>query len=405
MARLDELARFSAEPGALTRLYLSAEHKAAARCVQGWMQEAGMAARIDPVGNVVGRYEGQRPGLSALLLGSHIDTVRNAGKYDGSFGVIAAIEAVARLQERHERLPFALEVIAFGEEEGVRFPVALTTARAVAGTLDTAVLDARDENGISVREALEEFGCNPLEVAKAARRPADVLAYVELHIEQGPVLENEGLPIGVVTAIAAASRFTGEVVGVAGHAGTVPMTLRRDALAASAEMILAIERIGRSAPDLVATVGRIEAIPGAVNVVPGGARFTLDVRAPSEAARDAGVARIERDLQSIAESRSVSVTLVRSYDEAAARCAPWLVDQLAAAVERNDIAPLRLPSGAGHDGLAMVALCPIGMLFVRCAGGISHNPAEAITSEDADIAVHVLIDMLEHFAPPGGAAH
>ncbi len=404
MARLDELARFSAEPGVLTRLYLSTEHKTAALRVQAWMQEAGMDAEIDAAGNVVGRYEGQRPGLPAMLLGSHIDTVRNAGKYDGCFGVVAAIEAVAHLRQARERLPFAIEVIAFGEEEGARFPVALTTSRAVAGTLDAAALDALDTDGVSIREALQQFGCNPSGMASVARRRSDVLAYVELHIEQGPVLEAEDLPVGVVTAIAAAARFMGEVTGIAGHAGTVPMALRRDALAAAAEMILAVERVGRSTEHLVATVGRIEAIPGAVNVVPGGARFTLDVRGPSEAVRDAGVAHIERELKSIAGRRDVSVQLSHSYEEPAAICAPWLVDQLAAAVERNGIAPRRLPSGAGHDGLAMISLCPIGMLFVRCAGGISHNPAEAITSEDAEIAIRVLIDFLRHFASPGGSA-
>ncbi len=405
IARLNELARFSAESGAMTRLYLSTEHKAATLQVQMWMQEAGMTARIDAVGNVVGRYEGREQGLPALLLGSHIDTVRNAGKYDGCLGVVAAIQAVTELRAAGERLPFAIEVIAFGDEEGVRFPVTLTGSRALAGTLDVAALDAEDADRISVREALQQFGCNPFEIPSVPRRKEDVLGYVELHIEQGPVLEAEGLPVGVVTAIAGASRLTVEVAGMAGHAGTVPMALRQDALAAAAEMILAIERVGQSTEDLVATVGRIEAHPGAVNVVPGGAGFTIDIRSPSDAVRGAAIVGVEQELKAIAKRRKVGVKLARSYAEEAATCAPWLVEQLSAAVERSGIEPRRLPSGAGHDGLAMVALCPIGMLFVRCAGGISHNPAEAITAEDADIAVRVLIDFLRHLAPPSAAIH
>ncbi|MBV8456993.1 MAG: allantoate amidohydrolase [Acetobacteraceae bacterium] len=404
MARLDELARFSAEPGALTRLYLSTEHKAAALQVQAWMHEAGMAAHIDPVGNVVGRYEGREPGLPALLLGSHIDTVRNAGKYDGCFGVMAAIQAVTALYAEGERLPFAVEVIAFGDEEGVRFPVTLTGSRAIAGTLNAAALDAKDTNGISIREALQQFGSNPFEIPSVSRRQAEVLGYVELHIEQGPVLEAEGLPVGVVTAIAGASRLMAEVAGTAGHSGTVPMVLRHDALAAAAEMILAVEQVGRSTEDLVATVGRVEAIPGAVNVIPGRTRFTIDVRCPSDAVRTAAIARIQRELEAIAVGRGVGLRLARSYDEAAATCAAWLIDQLSAAVARSGIKPRRLPSGAGHDGLAMVALCPTGMLFVRCAGGISHDPAEAMTNDDADIAVRVLIDFLRHFTPAHATA-
>jgi allantoate deiminase len=399
MARLDALAEFTETPGRLTRLYLTPEHKAAALQVRVWMEEAGMSARMDAVGNIVGRYEGEQPNAPALLVGSHIDTVRDAGKYDGNLGVLAAIQAVAELHARRVRLPCAIEVLAFGDEEGVRFPVTLTGSRTVAGVLDAAALDAEDADRVSVREALQRFGCNPFEIPDVPRRKEDVLGYVELHIEQGPVLEAEDLPVGVVTAIAGASRFTVDVAGVAGHAGTVPMGLRKDALAAAAEMVLAVERAGRETPDLVATVGRIEALPGAVNVIPAGAKFTIDVRSPSDAVRDGAVAGLREKLSGIAGHRGVAVRLERTYDEAAATCAPWLVEQLEAAVTRCGIRPLRLPSGAGHDGLAMAALCPIGMLFVRCEGGISHNPAESITAEDADVAVRVLLDFLRHVHP------
>jgi len=395
--RLDDLAEFSSEKSALTRLYLSPEHKAAALQTMAWMSEAGMKSIIDAVGNVVGRYDGKVPELPALLLGSHIDTVRNAGKYDGNLGVLTAIAAVAELNRTGERLPFAIEVIAFGDEEGVRFPVALTGSRAVAGTLDPAALDAEDRDGISVREALQHFGCNPFDIPAVPRRRQDVLGYVEIHIEQGPVLEAEDLPVGVVTAINGASRFEIEVDGQAGHAGTVPMGLRKDALAAAAEMILAVERRGAATPRLVATVGRIEAQPGAANVIPDKACFSIDIRAPADTDRTAAIGDLEREFRAIASRRTVGVKLKRTYDELAATCEPWLVEQLGAAVTRLGIRTLRLPSGAGHDGLAMVALCPIGMLFVRCKSGISHNPAESIMVEDADVAVRVLLDFLRHF--------
>jgi hydantoinase/carbamoylase family amidase len=399
MRRLDQLAEFTDVPGELTRLYLSTAHKAAALQVQAWMGEAGMLAAIDAVGNVVGRYEGERPGLPALLLGSHIDTVRNAGKYDGNLGVIAAIEAVAELHRQQRRLPFAIEVLGFGDEEGVRFPVTLTGSRTIAGTLDAAALDAEDADRISIREALQQFGCNPFQIPDIPRRREDVLGYVEVHIEQGPVLEAEDLPVGIVTAIAGASRFTVNVTGVAGHAGTVPMRLRQDAGAAAAEMILAVERTAIETADLVATVGRVEVMPGAVNVIPSAARFTIDIRSPSDQVRSDAITRLRHEMEAVAARRSVELSMIRSYDAAAATCARSVMEQLEAAVSRAGIRPLRLPSGAGHDGLAMISLCPIGMLFVRCKGGISHNPAESSTVEDVDAAVSVLVDFLSHFEP------
>jgi allantoate deiminase len=399
MRRLDELAEFSSEKNALTRLYLSPEYKAAALQIMAWMSEAGMETMIDAVGNVVGRYAGKVPEQPALLMGSHIDTVRNAGKYDGNLGVLVAIAAVAELHRAGERLPFAIEVIAFGNEEGVRFPVALTGSCMVAGTLDPAALDAEDRDGISVREALQHFGCNPFDIPAIPRRREDVIGYVEIHIEQGPVLETEDLPVGVVTAINGASRFEIEVKGHAGHAGTVPMGLRKDALAAAAEMILAVERRAAATPDLVATVGRIEAQPGAVNVIPDTACFTIDIRAPADPDRMAAIGDIEREFRAIAVRRGVGVDMKPTYQEDAATCEPWLLKQLEAAVARAGIRTLRLASGAGHDGLAISALCPIGMLFVRCKGGISHNPAESITVEDADVALRVTLDFLRNLQP------
>lgn len=399
MRRLDELSRFSSEPGALTRLFLTSEHKAAAMRVAAWMREAGMTAGLDAAGNVAGRYEARVPDAPALLLGSHIDTVRDAGKYDGNFGVAAAIEAVAALHARGERLPFAVEVIAFGDEEGVRFPVTLTGSRAVAGTVDPEVLDARDAEGITLREALRRFGCDPDALPRVARRRGGVLGYVELHIEQGPVLEAEDLPVGVVSAISGASRFAAEVEGVAGHAGTVPMRLRHDAVTAMAEMVLAVERTAVETRDLVATVGWVEASPGAVNVIPARARFTIDLRSPDDGVRADAAGRLRRELDAIAARRGAGLTLSTHYDAPALTCDPALAAALERSVARLGVRPQHLPSGAGHDGLAMAALCPVAMLFVRCAGGVSHNPAEAITGADADIAVRVLVDFLQTLNP------
>src|SRR6478672_5734411 len=257
LQRCDELARHSELAGGLTRIFLSPEHRAAAALVLGWMREAGMSAGLDDIGNAVGRYEGERAGLPCVMLGSHLDTVRDAGRYDGMLGVITAIECVAALEGR--RLPFAIEVVGFGDEEGVRFGSTLLGSRAVAGTFDTTLLDRRGNDDITLREALAAFGLDPSRVGEAAHRSGDVLAYVELHIEQGPVLEAEGLPVGVVTAINGGYRFNVEVTGMAGHAGTVPMALRRDALAAAAECVLAIEAVAAGSPDVVGTVGRIEA--------------------------------------------------------------------------------------------------------------------------------------------------
>jgi len=400
MARLDELGRISDEAHALTRLYLSPAHKAAVGLVGGWMEQAGMRVHLDDAATLVGRWEGDAgPVAPTLLLGSHIDTVRDAGKYDGNLGVVAAIAAVDSLREAGAQLPFAIEVLAFGDEEGARFPVTLTGSRAVAGTFDPRTLDAFDRDDVTLADALRAFGCDPARIPAVARRPGETLGYVELHIEQGPVLEVEGLPVGVVSAINGASRFEVRVGGQAGHAGTVPMSLRRDALAAAAEMIVAVDAKARSVPELVATVGVIQGRPGAANVIPGEASFTIDIRHPDDAVRRAAIGELDWQLHAIADRRLVSVALRRTYDAAAAVCAPALVARLEAAVVRQGLRPRRLPSGAGHDGLAMRALCPIAMLFVRCKGGISHNPAESITREDAGVALDVLVDFLRDLDP------
>ena len=398
-AKVDGWAAYSEDEETLTRVFLSPQHKSCAQAVMSAMRAAGMSARIDAVGNVVGRYEGETEGAKTLITGSHIDTVRDAGAYDGNLGVALPIACIAELDARGQRLPYAVEVIAFGDEEGVRFATTLSGSRTIAGTFDPAVLSVTDAAGTTMRDALVAFGCDPDAIAGEARRRDSVAGFVEVHIEQGPVLEAEGLAVGTVTAINGAGRFAITVEGMAGHAGTVPMHLRRDALAGAAEMIAAIEGRAGGEEGLVATVGRLEVAPGAINVIPGKASFTLDIRAPQDALRHATISALEATLSAIARRRGLALRIERLYDEPAVACHPALMDRLDAAIQRQGIRPLRLPSGAGHDAMAMASLCPIAMLFVRCGGGISHNPLESITAEDAEAAARVFLDFLEHFDP------
>jgi allantoate deiminase len=399
LQRCEMLARHSELPGGLTRVFLSPEARAAGELVLGWMREAGMQARLDAIGNAVGRYEGGRPGLPCLMLGSHLDTVRDAGRYDGMLGVVTAIECVHALHSEKTKLPFAIEVVGFGDEEGVRFGTTLLGSRAIAGTLDPKILETQDAQGTSIAAALRDFGLDPDRVSGVARKKGEVLAYAELHIEQGPVLEAEELPIGVVTAINGFSRLRATLRGEAGHAGTVPMSLRRDALAAAAECVLALERIAREHAELVGTVGRIEAKPGAINVIPGEVHFTVDVRAPQDALRNQAVAAVKVEIGRIARERKLVHAIESLQELGSSTCAPWLMRQLERAVEAQGLRVRRLPSGAGHDGMAIKAIADIAMLFVRCRGGISHNPAESITEEDAAIGARVFFAFIGGFQP------
>ena len=399
MARLDALARCSdGGEDVLTRLYLSPAHAEAIGLLRGWMQAAGLTTRLDAAATLVGRLDGP-PGGKTLLIGSHIDTVRDGGRYDGNLGVLCGLAALDRLRREGTRLPFAVEMLAFGDEEGVRFPVTMTGSRACAGTLDIAdQLAAQDQEGIPLHTALRAFGCDPGRLADAAYRPDQVTGYIEVHIEQGPVLEAAGLALGVVTAINAASRFSVEVTGMAGHAGTVPMAGRRDALAAAAEMVVAVRGVALAHPGVTATVGRIEARPGAVNVIPGWAGFSLDVRAPDDGLRDQGIAEIRAAWNRLAAAHGVMLAVHPGFSAQAAPCTPDLMHRLEAAARTLELPTMRLTSGAGHDAMSMAALCPMAMLFVRCLGGISHNPAESIIEADARHAVDVLVQVMRDLA-------
>ena len=398
LERCESLAQHSELPGGLTRVFLSPQARAATDKVLGWMREAGMQAKLDAIGNAGGRYEGNRPGLPCLMLGSHLDTVRDAGKYDGMLGVISAIECVSFLNSKNKRLPFAIEVLGFGDEEGVRFGTTLLGSRAVAGTFDLAALKAKDPQGKTMADALREFGLDPEGIPTIARRQGDVLAYAELHIEQGPVLESEGLPVGVVTAINGFSRLRVTLRGAAGHAGTVPMNLRRDALAGAAECALAVERVAKSHAELVGTVGRFEVKPGAINVIPGEVMFTVDLRAPRDSLREQAVATIRAEIERVCKARQLRSEIENLQDFGVTSCAPRLIGQMERAVASQGFRVRRLPSGAGHDGMALGAITEICMLFVRCKLGISHSPLESITKEDADAGVKVLFEFIRSFS-------
>ncbi|TSJ61525.1 allantoate amidohydrolase [Starkeya sp. 3C] len=400
-AMIDELGAISASPDHLTRLFLTPEHRRAADIVARWMAEAGLAVSEDAMGTVRGHWHPAGRDAPRLLIGSHIDTVVNAGKYDGPMGVILGILAVQEMVRAGFRPPYGIDVLAFGDEEGTRFPTTLSASSAVAGVFPPASLAAVDAEGISLRDALVAYGKNPDEIPAAAYDPGKVIAYVEAHIEQGPVLEAEGEPLGVVTAIAGASRLSVTVTGEAGHAGTVPMRMRRDALLGASEMALAVERIAKADPHgMVATVGRMHVEPGSINVIPSRVVFTIDLRSSSDMSRREALTRFEREAHRIADQRHLGVVISAFHEVATVPCYRDLQLRL-----RNAVADLghrapSLPSGAGHDGQAMSKLCPIGMLFVRCRNGVSHNPAEYTSPDDMGLAAAALIRFIERFQLP-----
>jgi len=403
VARCDALGvpPFSGMAGGLYRGYLTPAHRAALDQVGRWMVEAGMEVRVDPAANLIGRYEGSIPDAPALLIGSHIDSVKDAGRYDGPLGIMLGMEAVAALHRAGRRLPFPIEIIAFGDEEGSRFPAAMLTSRAVAGTLAAEALDLRDGDGV----ALADAGVDVRAYLSAARSPSATLAYLEAHIEQGPVLEAKGLALGTVTGIAAQLRYQVTLRGIAGHAGTTSMPLRCDALAGAAEAMLAIERLARdAASDLVATVGRIEALPGAANVIPGEVRFTLDIRSGDATRRDRAAEAIIDAITVIADRRGLSLATTLIHDLPASPCDPHLMTLMDAAIMGTGQPAFRLVSGAGHDAMVMAALCPTAMLFMRCKDGISHNPAEHVDPADAQAALEAILGFIDRLGETFAAA-
>ncbi|GAB3436954.1 allantoate amidohydrolase [Massilia solisilvae] len=391
----EEIGAWSDDEGALTCAYMTDAHRRTAAQLAEWMRQAGMQAHIDAVGNVVGRYASSTPDAKTLITGSHYDTVRNAGKYDGRLGILLPVAVVRHLHERGERLPFHLEVVGFAEEEGVRFKSTFLGSSALAGRFNAALLDQQDGDGITMRQAIADAGHDVSAIAAIARDPARLLGFVEVHIEQGPVLLERGLPLGVVSAIAGSSRYLVELTGLASHAGTTPMGMRKDAAAAAAEIVLLVERRCAQAPSLVGTVGQLEVPDGSVNVVPGRCKLSLDIRAADDAVRLAAVDEVLAGISAICARRQVGLSVFKLLEAEAAPCAPRLMDQLGAAVERAGLPRFDLPSGAGHDAMQMAAITDVAMLFTRCGnGGISHNPLETMTADDAEVAGQVLLDFL-----------
>ncbi|ADJ66006.1 allantoate amidohydrolase [Herbaspirillum seropedicae] len=397
-----QLAQHTESPGMLTRTYLTPQHQAAAAALARWMEEAGMRVRRDNAGNVIGRYEAAPGHESApsFVTGSHFDTVRNGGWYDGNLGIVLPLACIARWHRQGQRFAFPIEVIGFAEEEGVRFKATLLGSRTVAGTFDQAVLENRDSDGVTMRAAIRAAGLDPDGIAADAWQPGSMAAFVEVHIEQGPLLLNEDLPVGVVTAISGASRFMAEVHGLAGHAGTVPMHLRRDAAMAAAEIGLYIERRCSIKPELVGTMGLLEVVQGAANVVPGLASFSIDIRAEDDSDRLAAVADVKAEIDRIAARRQVQLALRQTHEAASVPCAPRLQAALAQSIAAAGWPVRHLPSGAGHDAMALAGLADVAMLFVRCGnGGISHHPDETMTEADAAIAAQVFSHLVEQFQP------
>lgn len=398
MQRIETLATYSEEPNRLTRRFATSALKQAHDQVAAWMHAAGMTVRHDTIGNVIGRYAGTDDAAKTLLLGSHLDTVRDAGKYDGPLGVLTALACVEDLHRLNMRLPFAIEVIAFADEEGLRFGSSYLGSKTLAGTFDPAYLNLRDNNGISMAEAIRSAGGIPELLAQDSKQSDTVIGYCEVHIEQGPLLEAYDLPVGVVTAIAGQSRLAVSFVGSAGHAGTVPMLLRHDALCAAAEFVLAVEALAREQHDLVATVGQLAVQPGASNVIPGQAVLSLDVRHSDDATRARARDLLHTQALQIAAERRVSVTWDVIQESPATPCDQALQTCLAQAIESFDYPVRFLTSGAGHDAVALADLAPVAMLFVRCKGGISHHPDESVETSDVAVAIKVLRRFLDLLA-------
>ena len=365
------------------------------------MRDAGMTVAIDPIGNLSGRLEGTAEGAKTLLIGSHIDTVGNAGQFDGCLGIVLALEALAELGRLRVSLPFAVEVIAFGNGTGGRFAPMFAGAQAMAGRVGPEVLDRVDGQGVTLAQALEAFDGASEDFREVVRHSHDLLGFIEVHAEQGTVLEGEACGIGIVSAISGGTRFRVVVQGRSGHAGSQSMAQRRDALAAAAEMMLAIERIARDAPALLATVGRIEARPGAAHSVPSEVEFSLDVRSSVNRVRQRGCQDIDRDLRSIARRRQLTVQMVEVDSETAVPCDQRFIRLLTSVAEELGLATMGLPTGSRHEGLAIVDLCPVGMMLLRSEGGITHHPDERVRADDIEAGTRMLMKVLETLAPNG----
>ncbi|GER90329.1 Zn-dependent hydrolase [Dictyobacter vulcani] len=403
MERCDTLACYSEDTDCLTRRFASLPMRQVNQVVADWMSAAGMTVTHDCVGNLIGRYEGEKGAARTMVFGSHLDTVRAAGKYDGILGVLVPLACIEHLHEQGRRLPFAIELIGFADEEGLRYHTAYLGSRAVTGTFDPAVLQFTDDTGISMSEALRLFGGQPDPVLLQTPRwqRDELLGYCEVHIEQGPVLEAQNLPVGVVSAISGQRRYMVNFLGEAGHAGTVPMPMRHDALCAVAEYILSVEDFARETTGLVATIGKLQVHPGASNVIPGQVLVSLDARHQEDAVLEQACTALYDKAIRISQDRGVAVDWQLIQEDSTIFCAPWLSTLLAQSIEDEQLAAYSLASGAGHDAVALSTLTDISMLFVRCKGGISHHADESIRLDDVEVAIRVINRFLDHLCSMG----
>ncbi len=395
VARCQKLATFSEHSGSLCRTFLSAPMRDCHREIANWLGSLGAKVRVDAAGNVRALYSASEINAPRLMVGSHLDTVPNAGAYDGVLGVTLAIALLGALDGR--KLPFGIEVVGFSEEEGVRFSVPFIGSRALVGRMDEELLRHEDADGISVKEAIEQFGLEMSELPQAALQD-DVAGYVEFHIEQGPVLEALGLPLGVVETIAGQSRLDVTFTGRAGHAGTTPMRMRSDAVAAAAEWITAVEQLAHHIPGMVATVGKVEAKPGVANVIAGEVRLTLDARHATDEVRERAVQDTIQQSEAIAKRRGLTVAQHTLLSQPAATMNPFLVDQIEQAMRKAGCEPHRMVSGAGHDAMILAERVPAAMIFLRTPGGISHHPAESVAVDDVAKAIECGLHLLDQLA-------
>jgi allantoate deiminase len=377
--------------GGVTRFSFTEEEQVAKRLVASYMKEAGMQVGEDAVGNLIGRRDGRRADMPAVLIGSHIDTVPHGGKFDGALGVLAGIEVAQTLNEQQIELDHPIEVIAFTDEEGSRFGLGMIGSRAVAGTLTQEQLQQADQNGITIAEAMKQSGLDPETIDEAKREPSTVKAYVELHIEQGRVLEKEGLPAGVVSGIAGPFWTKWNISGEAGHAGATPMDGRKDPLMAAAEIMQFMEEEAKKHPATVATVGQISVKPGGVNVIPGEVEFTLDLRAIDEGVRDEAETNIKAYAEQVCRERNVVLNIEHLQRIKPVPCSDAIQEVIREACRKTGVEPITLPSGAGHDGMQFNTW-PIGMIFIRSKDGISHNPAEWSSKEDCGKGTEILYE-------------
>jgi allantoate deiminase len=389
--RLSELAEVGKrESGGVTRLSFTDEERAAKDLVASYMEEAGLAVREDAAGNLFGRREGTDPDAPAVLVGSHVDSVYDGGNFDGPLGVLAGIEVVRAMEKDGVRTDHPVEVVAFTDEEGARFSFGMIGSRALAGHLSSGDLEHQDGNGISVAEAMRDYGLDPERIEDARRPQNSLAAYLELHIEQGQVLEAEDLPVGIVTGIAGPVWLRFTVGGESGHAGATPMDRRHDALVAAAEIVGVVEQEASSAPSAVGTVGQIEVRPGGINIIPGRVDFSVDLRDIDVAVRDGVEGRIRERAGQICDRRGVGLDVEELQRLDPAPCSEEVRGVIADACEEVGIRPHSLPSGAGHDGMHLANLCPMGMIFVRSRDGVSHNPEEWSSREDCEAGCDVL---------------